>query len=85
VAKRAGTDGVHGSRLQIHQDCTGNVAATGGFVVVNVDALELEIGVAMVGSGGVELVTGHLPKLGTDPDRQRDETERQQLVEHRLE
>ena len=43
MAKRTGTDGVHGSRLQIHQDYAGNVAATGGFVVVNVDALELEI------------------------------------------
>lgn len=38
---------------------------TGGLVVVDIDALELEIAVAMVRAGGVDamLVRDHLPKL----------------------
>merc|ERR1711861_18743 len=38
------TDGVHG---------TGHVATAGGLVVVHVDALQLEVGVTVVGTGGV--------------------------------
>ena len=38
---------------------------TSGLVVVDVDPLQLEVGVAMVGSGGVDsvLVRDHLPEL----------------------
>merc|ERR1712100_346790 len=50
------TDGVHGSGLEIHKDGAGNVTATSGFVVVDVDSLELEIGVTVVGTGGVNTV-----------------------------
>merc|ERR1712144_116098 len=52
LAEGAGTDGVHGTGLQIHQDGTGDVAATSGLVVVHVDALELKVGVTVVGTGG---------------------------------
>jgi hypothetical protein len=62
------TDGVHGSGFKIHEDGTRNIASTSGFVEVNVDSLELEIGVTVVGSGGVNtvLVADNLPELGTD-------------------
>mmetsp|Transcript_39503 Transcript_39503/g.92820 ORF Transcript_39503/g.92820 Transcript_39503/m.92820 type:complete len:372 (-) Transcript_39503:71-1186(-) len=53
---RAGTDRVHGTGLEIHEDGARHVAAAGGLVVVNVDALQLQIGVAMVGTGGVHTV-----------------------------
>merc|ERR1711907_523517 len=64
----ASTDGVHGTGLEVHEDSAGYVAAACCLVVVDVDALELEIGVAMVGTGGVDtvLVGDHLPELGTD-------------------
>jgi proteasome assembly chaperone (PAC2) family protein len=39
----AGTDGVHGAWLEIHKDGSGYITATGGFVVVNVDSLQLEV------------------------------------------
>ena len=41
------------------------VSLTSGLVVVDVDPLQLEVGVAMVGSGGVDsvLVRDHLPEL----------------------
>ena len=68
LAVGTGADGVHGSGLQVHEDGAGNVATTGGFVEVDVDALELEIGVALVGTGGINtvFVGDDLPELGTD-------------------
>jgi len=68
LAKGAGADGVHSSGLEIHEDGAGHVPAASGFVVVNVDAFELEVGVAMVGTGGVDtvFVGDNLPELGTN-------------------
>ena len=68
LAVGTGADGVHGAGLEVHEDGAGHVASTGGFVEVDVDAFELEIGVTLVGAGGVDavLVTDDLPKFGTD-------------------
>merc|ERR1719421_2119309 len=65
---RAGTDGVHGTGLQIHEHSAGHVATASGLVHVHIDALQLEVGIAMVGTGGVHavLVGDDLPELGTD-------------------
>jgi hypothetical protein len=62
------TDRIHGTGLKVHEDGTGHVAATGGFVKVDVDALQLKVGVTVVGTGGVNtvLVGDYLPELGTD-------------------
>merc|ERR1711934_160059 len=56
LTEGAGADGVHGAGLQVHQDGAGHVAAAGGLVVVDVDALQLKVGVTMVGTGGVDAV-----------------------------
>ena len=70
LAVWAGSDAVHGAGLEIHEDGPGNVPSAGGFIVVDVDPLQLEIGglVAGVLSGGVDamLVAYHFPELGTD-------------------
>merc|ERR1719486_930484 len=68
LTEGASADGVHGSGLEIHKDGAGNVTATGGFVVVDVDALELEVRVTVVGTGRVNavLVGDDFPELGTD-------------------
>jgi len=47
------SDGVHGAWFEVHKDCTGHVTATGGFVEIDVDSLELEIGVTVVRTSGV--------------------------------
>lgn len=62
------SDGVHGSWLEVNEHSTGHVLATSGFVEVDIDALELEIGVSAEVSGGVETVFigDDLPELGTD-------------------
>ena len=88
LAIGARADGVHGTRLQIHQDGAGNVAAcdwtrmshqhgersraqnqnaqltSSRFIEVDVDALQLEVGITMIGSGGVDsvLVRKDLPE-----------------------
>merc|ERR1711935_485692 len=68
LTERSSTDGVHGSGLEIHEDGSGDVTTTSGFVVVDVDSLELEIGVTVVRTGGVNtvLVGDDFPELGTD-------------------
>merc|ERR1719390_182319 len=68
LTERAGAHGVHGTRLEVHEDRTRHVAAAGGFVVVHVDALELQVRVAVVRTRGVNavLIADHLPELRTD-------------------
>jgi len=62
------SDGVHGSWLKIHEDGSWDVSSSGGLVVVNVDSLELEIGITVIGTGWVNsvLIRDDLPELGTD-------------------
>ena len=68
LAVGAGSDGVHGAGLQIHEDGAWNVPSAAGFIVINIDALQLELGVAAVLSGVVDavLVAYHLPELRSD-------------------
>ena len=68
LTERSSSDGVHGSWLKIHEDGSWDISSTGGFVVVDVDSLELEIRVTVVGSGRVNtvLVGDDLPEFGTD-------------------
>ena len=47
---------VHGPWLQVHEDSPGHVLATAGLVVVDIDPLQLELGGAGVGTGGVDTV-----------------------------
>ena len=68
LTERSSSDGVHGSWLKIHKDGSWDVSSTGGFVIVDVDSLELEIGITVVGTGRVNtvLVGDDLPEFGTD-------------------
>merc|ERR1712227_701660 len=50
------SDGVHGSWLKIHEDGSWDVSSTGGFIVVHVDSLELEVGVTVIGTSWVNSV-----------------------------
>jgi hypothetical protein len=68
LTEGSGTDGVHGTGLEIHEDGAGNVTSTGSFVEVNVDSLELEIGITVVRTGGVNtvFVGDDFPEFGSD-------------------
>jgi hypothetical protein len=65
---RTSTDRVHSTGFKIEEDSAGDIATTSGFVVVNVDAFKLEIGVTMVGTSGVDtvFVADDFPELSTD-------------------
>ena len=65
LAKGTWSDRVHGAWLEIDEHGSWNVLAAGGLIVVDVDTLELEIRVAMVGTGRVDavFVGDHLPEL----------------------
>jgi hypothetical protein len=60
-----GPDRVHGSGFEVDEDCPGDILSSGGFVVVDVDALQLQVGVSVVGAGGVDavLVRDDFPEL----------------------
>ena len=62
------SDGVHGSWLKIHEDGSWDVSSSSGLVIVDVDSLELEIGITVIGTGWVNtvFVGDDLPEFGTD-------------------
>merc|ERR1719197_1041597 len=68
LPERPSADAVHGPGLQVHEDRARDVTAAGGLVVVDVDPLELQVGVAVVGARRVDamLVRDHLPELRAD-------------------
>merc|ERR1712099_216819 len=50
LSEWSGSDGVHSAGFEIHKNCSWDVTATSGLVVVNVDSLELKVGVTVVGT-----------------------------------
>lgn len=64
----AGSDAVHGAGLEIHEDGAGDEAAAASLVVVNVDALQLEVVVPLVPPRRIDpvLCAHHLPEFGPD-------------------
>ena len=58
----SGPHAIHGARLQVHEDGPGHVLAAAGLVVVDIDPLQLQLGLTAVGAGGVDamLVTENL-------------------------
>nr|GMD14130.1 protein TUB [Ipomoea batatas]GMD18867.1 protein TUB [Ipomoea batatas] len=61
-------DAVHGTRFQIHENSPRHIPPAASLVVVHIDALQLQIGIPLVASGGVDAVlrAHHLPELGPD-------------------
>jgi len=65
---RTSTNRVHGTRLKIHKDSAGDIATSGGLIVVDVDTFQLEIRVSLVSTSGVYamLIRDDFPELGTN-------------------
>jgi len=68
LSEGSSSDGVHSTGFKIHQDSSGDVSATSGFVEVNIDSFELEIGVTVISTGRINtvFVRDDFPELGTD-------------------
>ena len=47
---------IHGTRLKIHEDGSWDISTSGSFVVVDIDSLELQVTISVVGSGWVNSV-----------------------------
>lgn len=62
------SDAVHGTWFKVHEDCAWNKPPTTGFVVVDINPLELKILITAVTSGGVDamLSADYFPELGSD-------------------
>ena len=68
LTEGSSSDGVHGSWFKIHKDGSWDVSSSSGLIVVDVDSLQLKVGVSVVGAGGVNTVFigDDLPEFGTD-------------------
>ena len=53
LSVRSRSDRVHGSWFQIDQDSTWDVLSSRGLIVVDIDALQLEVRVSVVSASGV--------------------------------
>jgi hypothetical protein len=65
LSEGSGADAVHGAGLQVHQHGPRDVFAAAGLVEVHIDALQLEVGVAVVRASRVNtvLIGDDLPEL----------------------
>ena len=54
LTEGAGPHAVHGAGLEVHQHGAGHVLAAARLVVVHVDPLQLQLGLASVGAGRVD-------------------------------
>ena len=64
----ANTNAFHRARPKIPHDSTWHVTSSHGYVVIHVDAFKLQIGISMMGSGGIEAVLAALlMTTGTRP------------------
>jgi len=68
LTERAGTDGIRGTGFEVDEDGTGHIAAAGGLVVVDVDTLDLELGVAAEFTARVNtmFIGDDLPEFGAN-------------------
>ena len=68
LTEGSSSDGVHCSWFEIHKDSSWDVSSSGGFIIVDIDSLELEIRVAVVGTCGVDsvFIRDDLPEFGSD-------------------
>jgi len=68
LSEGSSSDGIHSTGFKIHQDSSGDVSSTSGFVEIDIDSFELEIGVTVIGTGRINTVfiRDDFPELGTD-------------------
>ena len=76
LAVRSRADAVHGARLQVDQDGARHVLAAAGLVVVDVDALQLQLRLATVDTVRLDavLVRDDLPELHPSPSQLQTNT-----------
>ena len=68
LAKWSGSNRIHGTWLEVHQNCSRDISTSRSLIVVDIDPLKLKIGVSVISTGWVNtmLVGNNFPELGTD-------------------
>jgi hypothetical protein len=68
LSERSRSNGVHGSGLKIDKDGSGHVFTAGSLIEVDIDSLQLQVRVTVVGTGGVDtvFVGDDFPEFGSD-------------------
>merc|ERR1719272_2698852 len=68
LTKGSSTNAVHRAGLKVHQDGTRHIASSGRLVEIHIDAFELEVGIAVVGTSGIDavLVADDFPEFCSD-------------------
>jgi hypothetical protein len=68
LTERSSADAIHGAWLQVHEDRAWYVPTSGGFVEVDIDPFQLQVGITMVRSRGVDsvLIADHFPELSAN-------------------
>ena len=56
LPKKVSPHAVHSAGLEIHEDCAGHITSTGSLVIMHIDALQPQVGITMICSGGVDAV-----------------------------
>ena len=59
---------VHGSWFKIHQDSSGNISTSSGFIVININSFKLKIRISVISTSRIDsvFIRNNLPELGTD-------------------
>ena len=68
LTERTSSHGVHGSRLQIHQNRTRHVSSSSSFVKIHTNSLQLQIGISSVCPSRIDtmLIGDDFPELSSD-------------------
>merc|ERR1719345_330810 len=68
LTKWSSTNAVHCAGLKVHEDSTRHIASSGRLVEIYIDALELEVGIAVVCTSGIYavLIADDFPELCSD-------------------
>jgi len=68
LTEGSSSDGVHCTRFEIHKDSSWDESTSSSLVIIDIDSLELEIGVTVISTGWVYsvFIGNDFPEFGTD-------------------
>jgi len=68
LSEWSGSNGVHGSRFEIHKDSSWYESTSSSFIEIDINSFELKVGVSMISTCWVNtvFVRDDFPEFGTD-------------------
>jgi len=64
----SGSDRVHGTRFEIHENSSWYESTSSSFIKIDINSFELKIGVTVIGTGRIDsvFIRDDFPEFGTD-------------------